>query len=97
MQGLLGNGQPTAMAAAARCLIFLLSIEMWRIAIMAGTIVIGGNLAKHTRVTLEIGPKGKKVVRWHLIGPGLSAGRRPQMMQSKGYVPIFRDIHRWQS
>ncbi|MFZ1509789.1 MAG: hypothetical protein WAV74_23705 [Anaerolineae bacterium] len=53
---------------------FLFSIEMWRIAIMAGTIVIGGNVAKHTRVTLEIGPKGKKVAAVAPDWPGLERG-----------------------
>src|SRR5512138_3831960 len=41
---------------------------------MAGTPVIGGNVAKYTRVTLEIGPKGKKVVAVAPDWPGLERG-----------------------
>ena len=38
---------------------------------MAVTIVIGGTVANHIRVTLEIGPKGKKVVAVAPDWPGL--------------------------
>ena len=41
---------------------------------MAGIIVIGGNVAKLNRVTLEIGPKGKKVVAVAPDWPGLARG-----------------------
>jgi hypothetical protein len=41
---------------------------------MAGTIVIGGALANHIRVTLEIGPRGKKVVAVAPDWPGLERG-----------------------
>ncbi|MEO7838318.1 MAG: hypothetical protein ABIU06_03120 [Anaerolineales bacterium] len=54
-------------------------------------------MANHVRVTLEIGPKGKKVVAVAPDWPGLERGAKPGRMQSKGYVPIFRDIHKWQS
>jgi hypothetical protein len=43
---------------------------------MAGIFVIGGNMAKHTRVTLEIGPKGKKVVAVAPDWPGLERGAK---------------------
>ena len=38
--------------------------------------VTGGNVAKHTRVTLEIGPKGKKVVAVAPDWPGLERGAK---------------------
>jgi len=41
---------------------------------MKGTIVIGGAVANHIRVTLEIGPKGKKVVAVAPDWPGLERG-----------------------
>ena len=44
---------------------------MRQIVIMVRTIVIGGNVAKRNRVTLEIGPKGKKVAAVAPDWPGL--------------------------
>src|SRR5512143_2249423 len=41
---------------------------------MAGTILIGGAVANHIRGTLEIGPKGKKVVAVAPDWPGLERG-----------------------
>src|SRR5512135_3292081 len=43
---------------------------------MAGLIVIGGAVANHIRVTLEIGPKGKKVVAVAPDWPGLERGAK---------------------
>jgi hypothetical protein len=43
---------------------------------MAGILVIGGNMAEHARVTLEIGPKGKKVVAVAPDWPGLERGAK---------------------
>jgi len=62
--------------------------------IMAGTIVIGGNVARHTRVTLEIGPKERRWWRWHLIGLGSSAGRRPGRSNQKlhSYIPRYSPV-----
>ena len=41
---------------------------------MAVFIVIGGSVADHIRVTLEFGPKGKKVVAVAPDWPGLERG-----------------------
>jgi hypothetical protein len=43
---------------------------------MAGTSVIGGAVANHLRITLEIGPKGKKVVAVAPDWPGLERGAK---------------------
>jgi hypothetical protein len=43
---------------------------------MAATLVIGGDMAKHARVTLEIGPKGKKVAAVAPDWPGLERGAK---------------------
>jgi len=43
---------------------------------MAGTSVIGGAVANHIRVTLELGPKGKKVVAVAPDWPGLERGAK---------------------
>jgi hypothetical protein len=43
---------------------------------MAGTIAIGGNVTNHIRVTLEIGPKDKKVVAVAPDWPGLERGAK---------------------
>src|SRR5512133_1468961 len=62
---------------------------------MAGTIVIGGNVAKHTRVTLEIGPKGKKVVAVAPDGPGLERGaktREDAIKQLRSYIPRYSQV-----
>jgi hypothetical protein len=76
-------------------LIFLFSIELWRIAVMAGTIVIGGNVAKHTRVTLEIGPKGKKVVAVAPDWPGLERGAKTgedAIERLRSYIPRYSQV-----
>ena len=41
---------------------------------MARPAVLGGAVANHMRVTLEIGPKGKKVVAVAPDWPGLARG-----------------------
>src|SRR5947207_670426 len=43
---------------------------------MVGTIVIGGHMADHLRVALEIGPKGKKVAAVAPDWPGLQRGAK---------------------
>jgi hypothetical protein len=43
---------------------------------MAGTNVIGGAVANHLRITLELGPKGKKVVAVAPDWPGLERGAK---------------------
>jgi hypothetical protein len=43
---------------------------------MAATAVIGGDMTKHARVTLEVGPKGKKVVAVAPDWPGLERGAK---------------------
>jgi len=76
-------------------LIFLFSIELWRIAVMAGTIVIGGNVAKYTRVTLEIGPKGKKVAAVAPDWPGLERGAttgEAAIERLHSYVPRYAAV-----
>ena len=62
---------------------------------MAGTIVIGGNVAKHTRVTLEIGPKGKKVVAVAPDWPGLERGaktREVAIERLRSYIPRYSQV-----
>jgi hypothetical protein len=68
---------------------------MWLIAIMADTIVIGGNVAKHTRVTLEIGPKGKKVVAVAADWPGLERGAKTgeeAIERLRSYIPRYSQV-----
>jgi len=68
---------------------------MWRIAIIAGTIVIGGNVAKYTRVTLEIGPKGKKVVAVAPDWPGLERGAKTgedAIEKLRSYIPRYSQV-----
>ncbi|PKO13748.1 MAG: hypothetical protein CVU39_17125 [Chloroflexi bacterium HGW-Chloroflexi-10] len=62
---------------------------------MAGTIVIGGNVAKYTRVTLEIGPKGKKVVAVAPDWPGLERGARTgedAIERLRSYIPRYSQV-----
>jgi hypothetical protein len=62
---------------------------------MAGTIVIGGNVAKHTQVTLEIGPKGKKVVAVAPDWPGLERGAKTgeeAIERLRSYIPRYSQV-----
>jgi hypothetical protein len=62
---------------------------------MAGTIVIGGNVAKHIRVTLEIGPKGKKVVAVAPDWPGLERGAKTgedAIERLRSYIPRYSQV-----
>jgi hypothetical protein len=62
---------------------------------MAGIIVIGGNVAKHTRVTLEIGPKGKKVVAVAPDWPGLERGAKTgedAIERLRSYIPRYSQV-----
>jgi hypothetical protein len=62
---------------------------------MAGTIVIGGTVANHIRVTLEIGPKGKKVVAVAPDWPGLECGATTGEAAIKrllSYVPRYATV-----
>ena len=62
---------------------------------MAGTIVIGGAVANHIRVTLEIGPKGKKVVAvapdWHGLERGATTGEAA-IERLLSYVPRYATV-----
>jgi hypothetical protein len=76
-------------------LTFLFSIEMWRIAIMTGATVIGGNVVKYTRVTLEIGPKNKKVVAVASDWPGLARGGKTKeeaIERLRSYMPRYAQV-----
>jgi hypothetical protein len=62
---------------------------------MAGTIVFGGNVAKLTRVTLEIGPKGKRVVALAPDWPGLERGaktREEAIERLRSYIPRYSQV-----
>jgi hypothetical protein len=62
---------------------------------MAGTIVLGGTVAKHTRVTLEIGPKGKKVVAVAPDWPGLERGAKTgedAIERLRSYIPRYSQV-----
>jgi hypothetical protein len=62
---------------------------------MAGTIVIGGNVAKYTRVTLEIGPKSKKVVAVASDWPGLERGSKTDeeaLERLRSYIPRYSQV-----
>src|SRR4026209_1842223 len=62
---------------------------------MAGIIVIGGNVAKYTRVTLEIGPKGKKVVAVAADWPGLERGAKTgedAVERLRSYIPRYSQV-----
>ncbi len=62
---------------------------------MAEAVVIGGVVAKHLRVTLEIGPKGKKVVAVAPDWPGLERGAKTEqaaMERVLSYVPRYATV-----
>src|SRR5512139_2933035 len=62
---------------------------------MAGTIVVGGTVANHIRVTLEIGPKGKKVVAVAVDWPGLERGAttgEAAIERLLSYVPRYARV-----
>src|SRR5512139_2742908 len=62
---------------------------------MAGTIVVGGTVANHIRVTLEIGPKGKKVVAVAPDWPGLERGAttgEAAIERLLSYVPRYATV-----
>src|SRR5512146_1550459 len=59
---------------------------------MAEAVVIGGAVTKHLRVTLEIGPKGKKVVAVAPDWPGLERGAKTEQAAIErllSYVPRY--------
>ncbi len=59
--------------------------------------VIGGNVAKHTRVTLEIGPKSKKVVAVAPDWPGLERGAKTEeqaIERLRSYIPRYSQVAR---
>jgi hypothetical protein len=62
---------------------------------MAGTIVIGGVVANHIRVTLEIGPRGRKVVAVAPDWPGLERGAatgEAAIERLLSYVPRYATV-----
>jgi len=62
---------------------------------MAGSTVIGGTVANHTRVTLEIGPKGKKVVAVAPDWPGLERGAKTEedaIERLRSYIPRYSRV-----
>jgi hypothetical protein len=62
---------------------------------MAGTTVIGGTVANKTRVTLEIGPKGKKVVAVAPDWPGLERGAKTEekaIERLRSYLPRYSQV-----
>ena len=64
---------------------------------MKGTIVIGGAVANHIRVTLEIGPKGKKVVAVAPDWPGLERGAKTgeaAIERLLSYIPRYAQVAR---
>jgi hypothetical protein len=57
--------------------------------------MIGGTVAKQTRVTLEIGPKGKKVVAVAAEWPGLERGAKTQedaIERLRSYIPRYSQV-----
>jgi hypothetical protein len=62
---------------------------------MAGTTLLGGAVADHIRVTLEIGPKGKKVVAVAPDWPGLARGAttgEAAIDRLLSYVPRYATV-----
>jgi hypothetical protein len=62
---------------------------------MTGGILIGGNVAKPTRVMLEIGPKGKKVVAVAPDWPGLERGAKTgeeAIERLRSYIPRYSPV-----
>jgi hypothetical protein len=57
--------------------------------------LIGGTVAKHVRVTLEVGPKGKKVVALAPAWPGLERGAKTGEVAIErllAYVPRYATV-----
>jgi hypothetical protein len=83
------------LGGSGKVLTFLILIEIGRIAKMAGSIVIGGTMAKPTRVMLEIGPKGKKVVAVAPDWPGLERGAKTEeeaIERLRSYIPRYSQV-----
>src|SRR5512144_84565 len=62
---------------------------------MAAVTVIGGAMAKHIRATLEIGPKGKKVVAVAPDWPGLERGAKTKeeaIERLRSYIPRYSQV-----
>src|SRR5512146_555389 len=62
---------------------------------MAEAVVIGGAVTKHLRVTLETGPKGKKVVAVAPDWPGLERGAKTEQAAIErllSYVPRYAAV-----
>jgi len=62
---------------------------------MAGTSVMGGAVANHIRATVEIGPKGKKVVAVASDWPGLARGATTEeaaIERLLAYVPRYAPV-----
>jgi hypothetical protein len=62
---------------------------------MAGIILIGGAVADHMRVMVEIGPKGKKVVAVAADWPGLERGAKTEQAAIQRllcYVPRYATV-----
>jgi hypothetical protein len=62
---------------------------------MAGTSVIGGAVTNHLRITLETGPKGKKVVAVAPDWPGLARGATTEeaaIQRLLSYVPRYATV-----
>jgi hypothetical protein len=62
---------------------------------MAGTVVIGGAVDNHLRVTIEIGPKGKKAVVVAPDWPGLERGAKTEQAAIErliSYVPRYAPV-----
>lgn len=62
---------------------------------MTGRIVSGGNVAKSTRVMLEIGPKGKKVVAVAPDWPGLERSAKTgeeAIERLRSYIPRYSPV-----
>src|SRR5512145_2342331 len=62
---------------------------------MAGTTAIGGTVANQTRVTLEFGPKGKKVVAVAPDWPGLERGAKTgeeAIDRLRSYLPRYAQV-----
>jgi hypothetical protein len=63
--------------------------------ILAGINLIGGYVAKPTRVTLEIGPKGKRVVAVAPDWPGLERGAKTgdeAIERLRSYIPRYSPV-----
>src|SRR2546423_585931 len=62
---------------------------------LAGTTVMGGAVANHMRVTLEMGPKGKKAVAVAPDWPGLARGAPTEeaaIAHLLAYVPRYAPV-----